>query len=249
MSNLHILCGSVLVLSGRITAAYSLLTAVFSLLGWGARAVTAAGALAGAVVCFVILWAAGLGGFAALLAVFALTWISTRVGYARKRDLGTAEARSGRNALQVMANLGVAAGLAILYATVWPAQRMLVAMAAVLAEAAADTVSSEIGQAVGGTPRLVTTWQPAVPGTNGAITWLGTLAGITAAVLVAIICGFGHIVGWSLAPICAGAAVVGMSADSLLGATLERGGLLGNNGVNFISTVIAALLAVLISGR
>ena len=32
-------------------------------------------------------------------------------------------------------------------------------MAAALAEAAADTVSSEMGQALGGTPRLITSWR------------------------------------------------------------------------------------------
>jgi uncharacterized membrane protein len=34
-----------------------------------------------------------------------------------------------------------------------------------------------------------------------------------------------------------------MFADSLLGATLERRGFLGNNVVNFASTAIAALIA------
>jgi len=48
---------------------------------------------------------------------------------------------------------------------------------------------------------------------------------------------------WRAFPICAGAGLAGMLADSFLGATLERRELLGNNGVNFISTVIAALTA------
>ena len=38
-----------------------------------------------------------------------------------------------------------------------------------------------------------------------------------------------------------------MLFDSVLGATLERKGLLGNDGVNFISTVFAADAALLIS--
>jgi uncharacterized membrane protein len=37
-----------------------------------------------------------------------------------------------------------------------------------------------------------------------------------------------------------------MSADSLLGATLERRGMLGNDAVNFSSTAIATVLAFLI---
>jgi uncharacterized membrane protein len=37
-----------------------------------------------------------------------------------------------------------------------------------------------------------------------------------------------------------------MIADSFLGATVERDGFLGNNGVNFIATAVAATMAFLI---
>ena len=62
----------------------------------------------------------------------------------------------------------------------------MVAMGAALAEAAADTVSSEIGQAVGGVPRLVTNWKLAPSGTDGAITLAGTAAGVVAAIAVSL---------------------------------------------------------------
>jgi len=39
-----------------------------------------------------------------------------------------------------------------------------------------------------------------------------------------------------------GAAVAGLFADTLLGATLERRGSLNNDSVNFISTSLAALI-------
>ena len=38
-----------------------------------------------------------------------------------------------------------------------------------------------------------------------------------------------------------------MLGDSILGATLERRGFLGNDGVNFLSTVFAADLALVLS--
>jgi uncharacterized protein (TIGR00297 family) len=228
-------------------AAFAVLTLLFAALGRAVRGVTTAGAIAGATICFALLWAAGIGAFAALLTVFLLTWIATRIGYSRKQHLGTAEARTGRDALQVFANLGMAAGCTVVYATFRPDPRLLVAMAAALAEAAADTVSSEIGQAVGGTPRLITTWRKVTPGTDGAITLAGTLAGATAAVAVAFVCALAHIFAWKSLAVCAAAGVAGMLFDSLLGATLERRRVLGNNAVNFASTIIAAVLAFLLS--
>jgi len=228
-------------------AAFAVFTLLFAALGRAVRGVTTTGAIAGAAVCFALLWAAGIGAFVALLTVFLLTWVATRIGYSRKQHLGTAEARTGRDALQVLANLGMAAGCAVLYATLRPDPRLLVAMSAALAEAAADTVSSEIGQAVGGAPRLITTWRKVAPGTDGAITVAGTLAGAAAAIAVAFVCALVHIFAWKSLAVCAGAGVAGMIFDSLLGATLERRRILGNNAVNFASTVIATVLAVLLS--
>jgi uncharacterized protein (TIGR00297 family) len=227
-------------------ASFAALTLLFAALGRIVRGVTNAGAIAGAAVCFALLWSAGVGAFVALLTVFLLTWVATRIGYGRKQHLGTAEARTGRDALQVLANLGMAAGCAVLFATFRPDPRLLIAMAAALAEAAADTVSSEIGQALGGTPRLITTWRRVTPGTDGAITLAGTLAGAAAAVAVASVCVLTHIFEWKLLAVCAGAGAAGMIFDSLLGATLERRRILGNNAVNFASTIVAAVLAFLL---
>lgn len=221
---------------------FAAISAAFAALGRVVRGVTTGGALAGAVVCFALLYAAGISGFAALFTVFVLTWASTRIGYLRKQRLGTAEAKSGRNALQVLANLGTAAACAVIY-TQFPNSWLFAAMAAALAEAAADTVSSEIGQALGGTPRLVTTWRPVSQGVNGAITSTGTLAGALAAFAVAsvfLICGE---VGRFSFVVIAVSGMIGMMADSVLGATVEGRRPFGNNAVNFISTLVAAAAA------
>jgi len=223
----------------------ALISIIFAGFGRAVRGVTTGGAVAGALVCFALLLAAGPRGFIALFAVFLLTWAATRIGYARKQSLGTAQPRAGRNAAQVFANLGVAAICALIYATAWRDSRMLIALIAALAEAAADTVSSEIGQAVGGAPRLVTSWKPVPAGTDGAITLAGTAAGVAAAIAVSLIDVIGF--GWRSAPICASAAILGMIADSFLGATLERRRLLDNNAVNFSSTAIAAMIAFAMS--
>jgi uncharacterized protein (TIGR00297 family) len=239
--------GIVLTHAAEKLAAFVALTVLFAALGKIVRGVTTGGAVAGAVVCLALLWAAGLAGFAGLLTVFVLTWIATRFGYARKQRFGTAEARRGRNGLQVLANLGTSAGCAIFYAVLWPDRRLLIAMAAALAEAAADTVSSEMGQALGGVPRLITTWREVEPGSDGAVTLAGTMDGATAAIAVALVFALSRILSWRSFAVCAGAGVAGMIFDSLLGATVERRHWLGNNEVNFASTIVAASVAFLLS--
>ena len=224
---------------------FAAISAVFAAVGRLVRGVTIGGAIAGAVVCFALLWAAGIGGFAALLTVFVLTWASTKFGYARKQGLGTAEARSGRDASQVVANLGIAGACALAFLALRQ-PRWLVAMGAALAEAAADTVSSEIGQAVGGEPRVVTSWTRVPVGTNGAVTIAGSAAGILAAAAVALVCCATSIFGLRGVMLSASAGVAGMIGDSYLGATAERRRLLSNNGVNFASTALAAAIALLV---
>jgi uncharacterized protein (TIGR00297 family) len=120
-----------------------------------------------------------------------------------------------------------------------------VCVIAALAEATADTVSSEIGQAFGGAPILLTTLRRVPPGTDGAITLFGTLAGILAAAIIAATGA--PALGMSAAEyaVSFAAAVAGLFFDSLLGATIERKGWLGNDLVNFTSTAFAATVALL----
>lgn len=225
----------------------ALLTLAFALLARRMRGVTSSGALVGAVSCFVLYLGGGPGAFAALVLVFALAWITTRLGYQRKQKLGTAERREGRKGSQVVANLGVATACAALSLFVPHPTFFLLAMAAALSEAAADTVSSEIGQAYGENARLITTWNAVPPGTDGGVSLLGTLAGVVAAGAVSSVCVLGGLLPLRGLPISAGAAILGMFADSFLGAWLERRSLVNNDSVNFLGTLIAALAAFLLA--
>src|ERR1700676_3056998 len=130
----------------------------FAVLARALRGVDRSGAVAGGLACFLLFAGAGPTAFATLAALFLMTWVATRLGYRRKLALGLAERREGRNAWQVLANLVVPAlGSAVCSATgnrVW-----LIAAVAALAEAATDTVASEIGQYLGPAGRMITTWE------------------------------------------------------------------------------------------
>ena len=220
-----------------------LLTFAFALLARGMRGVTNSGALAGAVICLLLYLCGGPGAFAALISVFALAWITTRLGYQRKQKLGIAERREGRKASQVLANLGVATACAAFSVISHGRGLFLLAAAAALSEAAADTVSSEMGQAFGKEARLVTTWSLVPPGTDGAVSLVGTLAGVVAAGIVSSVCLVGGLLPREWMAISVGTAILGMIADSFLGAWLERRHLINNDSVNFLSTLVAALAA------
>lgn len=224
------------------------LSITFARLAWRMRGVTRSGAIAGSAVCFVFFTGAGWPAFAGLVAVFLLAWISTRIGYRRKVRLGTAESRQGRKASQVFANLSIAAVCALLhgihpYSTLW-GEIFALGMVAAFAEAAADTVSSEIGQ-MQTHARMITTLKKVPSGTDGGISPLGTFAGLLAAVLVTLLCHVVHLAQWRGVAVAIAAAILGMFIDSLLGALLERRGVLNNDSVNFLGTLLAASAAVL----
>jgi uncharacterized protein (TIGR00297 family) len=224
-----------------------LITVAFAVLAYLVRAVDVSGAVVGFILTFILFGCGGPGAFAAVATVFGLAWLSTRFGYRRKQDLGTAEKRSGRTASQIAANLAVAAIAAMVAMS--PKWRWLGlgAAAAALAEAAADTVSSEIGQSTNSPVYLITNWKLVVPGTDGGISLAGSLAGMAGSVLVGVVCNVTHLLGREQAAIAIAAGVLGMFADSYLGAILERRGLLGNDTVNFLSTLIAAIAATILA--
>jgi uncharacterized protein (TIGR00297 family) len=245
---------------------------IFALVAWGLRAATPLAATCGGMICLLITMDRPGGansilhsGLCPLILLFVLTFGATKLGRARKAIAGFAESRKGRNAAQIVANLGIA-GLCgstrvkVMFAEssfsdigsyqhtgqrfyTFIAVLSLPALAA-LAEATADTVSSEIGQAFGGQPFLLTTLRRVPPGTDGAITLIGTLAGITGAAIIAAVGAPAMGMSAKECLVAFTAGVAGLFFDSLLGATVERRGWLGNDLVNFVSTAFAAAVAL-----
>ena len=210
-------------------------------------AVTDGGAIAGVLAAFVLMFACGFAGFVPLVAVFLLTVLSTRWGYARKQRLGVAERRRGRNMSQILANLGAATACTL--PLIWfpeLSSLLLVGATAALAEAAADTVSSELGQAIARGAYMITDFRDVAIGTNGAISVEGTLSGCVAASIVSWVSAVAGLVDWHWTMVIAFAGIGGMFLDSIMGATWENSGKLGNDSVNFVSTVFAADIALIV---
>src|SRR5207253_9605773 len=70
-----------------------------------------------------------------------------------------------------------------------------------------------------------------------------SVSGVLSAAVIAGISAAVGLLPWQHVPNCLGAAAAGMFFDSILGASLERQGRIGNDAVNLLSTLLAAILA------
>ena len=221
------------------------LNAALALLGWRLRTVNGAGAFAGFVVGGAVALSLGWPGYAALLLYFALGVAATRIGWAQKRTRGLAEARGGaRGARQVAANGGFPALFGILSVGLpgsWGAAAGA-AFVGSLATAAADTVSSEVGKALGGRVRRLPDLAPAPAGTPGGVSVAGSLAGCLAALAIAAAAVAGDLIAPSWFLPVASAGFLAALFEGLL-SPLEVRGALDNDGVNALSVFAGGLLA------
>lgn len=233
---------------------------LLSALAWRAGALSADGAVAGAVVGAVVALAGG-WSWAGLLLAFVLAASAAS-------QLPPAAAPPRRTARQVVANGAVAACAAAAHPAAWAGA----AFAGAVAAAWADTWSTEFGTRYGGPPRRLVGLQRVQPGASGGVTALGTAAGLAAAALCGLLA---HGLGVAPAPATLAAGVLGALSDSVLGATvqaafrcprcgrsgerarcscgararLERGlRWLDNDAVNLLATAVGGLVAAALHG-
>jgi uncharacterized protein (TIGR00297 family) len=186
---------------------------------WRLRALNRSGAIAAAIVGFLVLGFGGTAGGAALLLFFVSSSALSRWGKKRKQSLDY-EKGGERDAAQVLANGGTAAVLALLLAFFPESHWIAAALLGALASANADTWATEIGSLAAHPPRLITTLRPAPTGSSGAISVPGTLASIAGASMVALTALF---YDFGVAGVVAAAVggTAGSLLDSLLGATVQ----------------------------
>jgi uncharacterized protein (TIGR00297 family) len=224
------------------------LNALLGALAFAGRSVNASGLVMGILMGAAIYVFLGPPGFAVLLLFFVLGSGASKLGYKRKAAKGLAQEAGGRRgAKHAVANAGAGLMLAFLAAATPHEPLFALAFVAAFATAAADTVSSEIGQLIGKHPFLITTLRPVPAGTEGAVSVEGTVAGIAASAVVgSAACALGLVSPAGIVVVVS-AAFVGTTLESVLGATIERLGLLDNEAVNFANTLIGALAAILIA--
>lgn len=185
-----------------------------------------------------------LPGFVILLLFVAGGSALTRLGYAVKLRRGIAQSGRGRRgARNALANCGVAVACAVAAALTPFPGAFAAAFVASLGAAFADTAESEVGQLSSRRPRVILGLKEVPPGTDGAVSVSGSLAGVAAAgstawlaYVLGIVDGAGVLIVWV-------AAFLGTIADSLAGALAPR---IGNEATNVLCTLVAATLALLL---
>lgn len=192
------------------------LSAAISAAGRQAGALSNDGALAACGVGSAILWRTGWRG-AALLGAF---FLSASLLSQRRNDVDEVARGSRRDAVQVVANGGVAACVSLL------SRRNGVTLAAgSLAAATADTWATEIGRTSATPPRMLLARTVAPAGTSGAVTRRGTVGAVLGAALIGLVhLGGGRrdrtAVRQSLAVVAGG--IAGTLVDSVLGETVQE---------------------------
>lgn len=213
------------------------------------------GVVAGIVVGTIIFYATGWPGYSVLLAFFVIGSGLSKMGYARKAQMGVAQEAGGRRgAKHAAANCGTAiicsVAAIVLGADHAAYPYLMLAYLGAFATAVADTTGSEFGQLYGKTPFLLTTFKRVPVGTEGAVSMEGTVAGIVASAVLGAF-GFwmmpGAFGGVGLLAVVLGA-FVGTVAESYIGATIEGRWNIDNEVVNFTNTVIGAAASAVFFG-
>ncbi len=183
-----------------------------------------------------LIWALNSSSWILILVSFlAVGYAGTKWRYERKKSIGTEEEENGTRGIEnILGNGSSPAFFAIVSSPV--------GFAGAVSTAMADTLASEVG-VFSDRVRLITTWKRVEPGTNGAVSPLGTAFSAAGALLVAVISHLLLGIG-ILAPFIGG--FMGCHVDSILGATLERRGYMTKSEVNLVATFSGGLISLLV---
>ena len=190
----------------------------------------------------VIIFSAGVNWLLLIVLFLVMSLLATKYSKKYKRSLGQFEGR--RTSKNVISNGVVACFMAAFGGYYLP---FVGGFIGAIATATADTLGSEIG-VLDPHPRLITTFQSVDPGTNGAVSVLGTVIGIIGAAVIGIVAFLLGIVPSPLSAIAVSviSGFVGCFTDSILGALFENRGMITNEHVNLLATIVGAIVGILL---
>jgi uncharacterized protein (TIGR00297 family) len=204
----------------------AVLAAIIGVVALQARALTRAGALAAFVVGALTFASGGIGFTLVLLAFFVPSVGLSRVGRARKSELVDVGKHGARDAMQVLANGGVATVCAVVFAFTHDV-RWALAFCGAYAAATADTWATEIGTLARRTPRSILTLRPVPTGLSGGITLPGTLAEIAGACWIGLVTPPAVALAYAASPANIGFSYAAPSGLVLILAAVPLGGIAG----------------------
>jgi uncharacterized protein (TIGR00297 family) len=221
----------------------------FALLAYAARTVGPSGVAAGTALGTLVFVLRGWQGWLVLAAFFVVGSGLTKFGAKEKEARGIAEAEGGRRgAKNALAKVTPGLLAAILGFTLGDLDgAFAAAFVATFATAAADTAGTEVGKAIGKTPILLTTFRRVPPGTIGAVSVEGTVAGLLAAAALAVLAAalslYTPVPAWQGALVVVAAAFGGNVFESWINAVMARRRKLNHELSNFLLCVAGGLLA------
>lgn len=192
-----------------------------------------------------------------LLCFLLSSHIATKWRFEEKTERGLNESSDGhRGWVNVAANGGMPALVALLTFLVNDWESGLWMFAAAVAVATSDTWASEIG-CLDHRVRMITTLKPCEAGVNGGFSPNGQLAAAAGGLLIGASALVASLVMFStsisdqivIAGIVAGLGFLGCQIDSILGAVLENRGFLTKGSVNALSIIAGVALMWLYLGR
>lgn len=219
---------------------YVILLLLVGTLTYHRKALDLWGSLSMVVMGIIIIFSAGVNWLFLILLFLILSLLATRYKKPYKKGLGIYEGK--RTAKNVISNGVVAFIMAAFGGYYLPFVGGFIGS---IATATADTMASEIG--ILQQPRLITTMKKVVPGTDGAISTLGTLVGVMGAGIIGVAA---YVLGIIADPflslkIAIISGTIGCFMDSILGAVLERRNFLNNEHVNLLATITGAIVGII----
>ncbi|MGN0176744.1 MAG: TIGR00297 family protein [Methanobrevibacter sp.] len=191
----------------------------------------------------VIIFSAGTNWLLLIVLFLILSLVATKFSKKYKLSLGEFEGR--RTSKNVISNGVVACFMAAFGGYYSP---LVGGFIGAIATATSDTLASEIG-VLDTHPRLITTLQKVDPGTNGAVSVLGTVSGIIGAFIIGVAAFFLGIMPNPFSAIIVSivSGTIGCFGDSILGALFENHGFLTNEHVNLLATIFGAIVGILLT--